>query len=89
MSAARPPPPGAHPSSAFTLRPRSWAQSTQPEMGAVSAITAGFTTSYYCSFMVCLLCVPIYVDTCSVSVDIRAPMCHVTHLLKHRGRPGR
>lgn len=89
ISAAGPPPPvhiaATHPSSASTPRPRSWAQSTQPEMGAVSAITVGFTTSYYCSFTVYLLCVPTYVDACSVPVDIRASMCHVTYLLKHRG----
>lgn len=51
-------------------------------MEAVSAITAGFTTSYYCSFTVYLLRVPTNVDTCSVPVDIRASVCHATHLLK-------
>lgn len=88
MSAARPPPSGAHPSPTSSQRPRSWTQRMQSEMGAVSAITVGFTTSYYCSFMVCLLCVPAYVDTYSVSVDTHAPVCHVTHLLQHRGSPG-
>lgn len=89
ISAAGPPPPvhvaATHPSSASTPRPRSWAQNMQPEMGAVSTDTVGFTTSYYCSFTFYLLCVPTYVDACSVPVDVRASMCHATHLLKHRG----
>lgn len=55
-------------------------------MGAVS--TVGFTTSYYCSFAVYLLHVPAYVEACSVPVDVRASICHATHLLKHRGMTG-
>lgn len=54
-------------------------------MEVVSAITVGFTTSYYCSFTVYLLCVPTNVDTCTVSVDIHALVCHATYLLKQRG----
>ena len=45
-------------SSLLHLHPKthSWAQSMQPEMGAVSAVTVGFTTSCYCSFTAYSLC---------------------------------